>query len=207
MSPYNSFTSKGIFNINKRTFLSNQQHLIELIRNEIEFISYSYDSSTGVFTVPSGRDGLYYVSTYLLVSADGEFGIFSIMVNGVIVCTAYGDHSSLGSDVSQATCSAVVDVVEGIHISRNGILLSYYRPQTKLREGNVFTGVCLSTGEGCIQWAPSEVCTPPRSMHVPHQSTGRWYASFWNASLFYFDFCQLVRNTSSSKEEETICKY
>ena len=22
----------------------------------------------------------------------------------------------------------------------------YYRPQTKLREGNVFTGVCLSTG-------------------------------------------------------------
>ena len=24
----------------------------------------------------------------------------------------------------------------------------FYRPQTKLREGHVFTGVCLSTGDG-----------------------------------------------------------
>ena len=28
------------------------------------------------------------------------------------------------------------------------LLFYFYRPQTKLREGNVFTGVCLSTGGG-----------------------------------------------------------
>ena len=28
------------------------------------------------------------------------------------------------------------------------LLLYYYRPPTKLREGNVFTGTCLSTGGG-----------------------------------------------------------
>ena len=27
-------------------------------------------------------------------------------------------------------------------------ILCYYRPQTKLREGNVFTGMCLLTGAG-----------------------------------------------------------
>ena len=50
-----------------------------------------------------------------------------------------------------------------------------YRPQTKLREGNVFTPVCYSVpkGQGAALWMhplnappthPPEVCTP-RSMH------------------------------------------
>ena len=75
--------------------------------------SCSYDNSTGLFTVPPCGDGLLYVSTYLAVSAGGEFGRFSIVVNGVTTRTAYGDHSSVGSDTSQATCSAIVDVAEG----------------------------------------------------------------------------------------------
>ena len=36
-----------------------------------------------------------------------------------------------------------------------------YLPQQKLREGNVFTGVCLSTDGGCIpacNWAWGDVC-------------------------------------------------
>ena len=73
----------------------------------------SYDSSTGVFTVPPDGAGLYYFSTYLLVDS-GEIGGFNIVLNDVIVCSAYGDESSnSGSDNPQATCSAVVDVTEG----------------------------------------------------------------------------------------------
>ena len=68
---------------------------------------------TGVFTVPHGGEGLYYFSTYFLVQS-GEAAVFNMVVNGVIVCTAYGDeNSNSGSDYPQATCSAVADVVEG----------------------------------------------------------------------------------------------
>ena len=72
---------------------------------------YSYDSSTGVFTVPPGADRLYYFSTYLLVNV-GELGSFEIVVNGVVFCTNWGDGVD-GPDNPQATCSAVVDASEG----------------------------------------------------------------------------------------------
>ena len=79
----------------------------------IECFSCSYDSSTGVFTVPNGGDGLYYFSTYLLV-ASGHYAHFNMVVNDVIVCTAYGDeNSNSGADLPQATCSAVVEVSQG----------------------------------------------------------------------------------------------
>ena len=72
----------------------------------------SYDSSTGVFTVPPGGDWLYFFSTYLLVD-NGEYGSFEIVVNDVVFCTSWGDHNILGSDNPQTMCSVVVDVVEG----------------------------------------------------------------------------------------------
>ena len=64
-----------------------------------------------MFTVPSGGDGLYYFSTYLLIEA-AEVAYFNIVVNNVIICTAWGDQSA-GLDNPQATCSAVVYVTEG----------------------------------------------------------------------------------------------
>ena len=64
-----------------------------------------------MFTVPPFGDGLYYFSTYLLID-DGEYGSFNMMVNDVLVCTAYGDGNS-GDDLAQATCSTVVGVAEG----------------------------------------------------------------------------------------------
>ena len=72
-----------------------------------------------MFTVPSGGDGLYYFSTYLLIGG-GESAYFNIKVNDVIVCSAWGDESTnSGSDFPQATCSAVVDVTEGkLNLSR-----------------------------------------------------------------------------------------
>ena len=66
-----------------------------------------------MFTVPPGGDGLYYFSTYLLVGP-GEIAYFNIEVNDVIVCTSFGDESTnSGSDLPQATCSAMVDVTQG----------------------------------------------------------------------------------------------
>ena len=41
-----------------------------------------------------------------------EDAAFSIRVNGVILCTAYGDDRT-GSDYQQATCSSLVQLTEG----------------------------------------------------------------------------------------------
>ena len=66
-----------------------------------------------MFTVPPGGDRLYYFSTYLLVDL-GELAYFNMVVNDEIVCSAFGDEdTNSGSDVPQATCSAVVEVTEG----------------------------------------------------------------------------------------------
>ena len=72
-----------------------------------------YDSTSGVFTVPPGGDGIYYFSTYLLGS-EGEFGEFDIRLNDDIICTTYLDHSHNGDiDYAPGSCSAVIDVVVG----------------------------------------------------------------------------------------------
>ena len=78
-----------------------------------DYCDYRYNNATGVFTVPSGGDGLYYFSIYLVVDTYTH-ARFHIMVNGEVLCTAVGDHS-VGDDVSypQATCSAVIHVTEG----------------------------------------------------------------------------------------------
>ena len=77
-------------------------------------IFFRYDETTGVFTVPSGGDGVYYFSTYLEVDYD-EYGDFDMLLNDEIICTAVGDHSgqSGAGDYSQAMCSAIVNVMAG----------------------------------------------------------------------------------------------
>ena len=50
----------------------------------------------------------------------------------------------------------------------------HYRPQTKLREGNVFTPVCESVHRGVS--VLGDLCTV---------KSGR-YASYWNAFLFKY---------------------
>ena len=83
-------------------------------------------------------------------------------------------------------------------------LLTYYHPSTKLREGNVFTGVCQSfcpRGWVCLVPGPFWVGMPShRSLPggIPGTPSGRYmprltsscghrssrYASYWNAFLF-----------------------
>ena len=78
----------------------------------ILFIS-SYDSTTGVFTVPSGEDGVYYFSTYLLVDA-GEYGNFDMYLNNDVICSTLLDHTSSGvDDYPPGSCSAVANLVAG----------------------------------------------------------------------------------------------
>ena len=91
------------------------------------------------------------------------------------------------------------------------VWVSHYRPQTKLRQGNVFIGVCLSTGGisgsvsllwGGYLWyhVPSGGIQVSRGGHVQEVgthppppgymgqyeiwSTSGRYASCWNAFLF-----------------------
>ena len=68
-------------------------------------------------------------------------------------------------------------------------VLCIYRPPTKLREGNVFTGVChLCTGGD--RAVPSlDTVFPPDTISAlgtlyPLPLDTKWYASYWNAFLF-----------------------
>ena len=57
----------------------------------------SYDSTTGVFTVPPGGDGVYYFSMYLLVQI-GEVGIFGMRLNDDVICDVFPDRFHSGED-------------------------------------------------------------------------------------------------------------
>ena len=86
--------------------------MTEYCKIEILFCC-SYDSTTGVFTVPSGGDGIYYFSTYVL-GEDGEWSRFDMRLNDDVICTAQPDHDNNGEiDPAAASCSAVVDVMAG----------------------------------------------------------------------------------------------
>ena len=85
-----------------------------LILLEHSFIC-RYDSSTGTFTVPSGGDGLYYFSVFLIVDG-AEFTYFDVELNGQLICTVYSDLTeSSANDSETTTCSGVAYAVEGVH--------------------------------------------------------------------------------------------
>ena len=75
---------------------------------------YSYDSTTGTFTVPPGGDGYYYFSVYL--NADGdESSIFDVELNGERICTVRSDLTeSPSTDWETTVCSGITYAVEGI---------------------------------------------------------------------------------------------
>ena len=70
----------------------------------------------------------------------------------------------------------------GVPTAEFGAKTYYYRPQTKLREGYVFTGICHSVNRGgCLVREVPVGCLveTPRDVHW----CGR-YASYWNTFLF-----------------------
>ena len=78
---------------------------------------------------------------------------------------------------------------KGVDTRRYHCSAANHRPQTTLREGNVYTGVCLFTGESAFPQCHGQADTPPPEGRPPAQirSTGGWYASYWNAYLFNFN--------------------
>ena len=84
-----------------------------LSSSDLLMLDSSYDSTTGVFTVPSGGDGVYYFSTSVRVDF-GETGRFDMHVNDNDICTTWPDNTDNGTgDAATGSCSAVVDLVEG----------------------------------------------------------------------------------------------
>ena len=78
-------------------------------------IIYRYNSTTGIFTVPSGGYGYYYFSIYLVVNYY-EYGLFDIQVNGETLCSAFTDQQgTTTADSGQAACSGAAYVTEGIN--------------------------------------------------------------------------------------------
>ena len=82
----------------------------------------------------------------------------------------------------------------------NRMVRNIYRPQTKLREGNVFTPVWFCSQEGVsVHWGlcPGGLCPRVSVQGVYEGSLSRksppvwcksgWYTSYWNAFLFYLD--------------------
>ena len=66
----------------------------------------------------------------------------------------------------------------------NRMVRNIYRPQTKLREGNVFTPVCDSVH--CPMACLSGGSLSRR--YLPVQWKSGWYTSYWNAFFFYLIF-------------------
>ena len=77
------------------------------------FIVYRYDSTTGTFTVPSGGDGYYYFSTYLL-GFYSEYSYFDIEINGEILCSVLLEQQINTGDLLQSACSAATFIQQGI---------------------------------------------------------------------------------------------
>ena len=79
-----------------------------------------------------------------------------------------------------------------------------YRPQTKLRKGNVFTGVCQGSCPRCGVSQHTLGQTPPSLTRQPPDGhcSGR-YASYWNAFLFVIFFETLYEIWFADPDDST----
>ena len=97
--------------------MTKQPEYLQCLLVEMDSIAsllfYRYDSTTGIFTVPPGGDGLYYFFLYL-TTISTEFAYFDITVNSEILCLAIADLSQANSgDVWGTSCSGITEVMEG----------------------------------------------------------------------------------------------
>ena len=76
------------------------------------YIIYRYDSVTGIFTVPSGGDGFYYLSLFLVV-INPKLAYFDVNVNGETVCTAFAEQTDTPDNDGPTSCNALSYLTEG----------------------------------------------------------------------------------------------
>ena len=63
--------------------------------------------------MPSGGDGYYYFSVYL-VGSHSEDVHFDMELNDDVICTSFLDQGNSGDlDYPSASCSAIVNIVDG----------------------------------------------------------------------------------------------
>ena len=75
-------------------------------------IRFRYNGTTGIFTVPEGGSGLYFLYVHLITTT-GNFAAFELKRNQEQICVAEGDNGSNGWNHDTTTCGAVVQLNEG----------------------------------------------------------------------------------------------
>ena len=78
-------------------------------------VFFRYNSTTGMFTVPPGGDGMYFFYIFMTVDP-GEYALFEIRINNVRMCSAHGDHDTSGSDLPATSCGVVASLSAGNHM-------------------------------------------------------------------------------------------
>ena len=71
-----------------------------------------YNSSTGVFTVPSDKSGLYYFYAHIVVAVN-SYGRFELMKNSETLCVMDGDSNDSPTDHDTITCAAMLWLIKG----------------------------------------------------------------------------------------------
>ena len=83
-----------------------------------------------------------------------------------------------------------VEIITLHTCEKDVLIFSFYRPQTKLGQGNIFTPVCHSVHKGEASDSVHAGIPPPlppgsRACWEIRSTSGR-YASYWNAILFRY---------------------
>ena len=70
----------------------------------------SYNSATGLFTVPIGGGGLYHLAAQAL-TAYAEYAGFGVRVNGIYSCYTFGDGRT--EHYATVACGSIANLNEG----------------------------------------------------------------------------------------------
>ena len=79
---------------------------------EFTLTFYRYDSTTGVFTVPFGSDGLYYISMHF-VTDDEAYVHMSIYKNRERLCGTFEDQRNSNNENGAGSCSVMAELNAG----------------------------------------------------------------------------------------------
>ena len=115
-------TPAFLANLSSTQSLSNNTDTTIIFDNEIFDTDNAYDTSTGIFTVPSGEAGKYFICADITLTATQSAAIYRsrITKNGTSTTVARGDirpgdSISFSSGFAENTppCSAIVDLAVG----------------------------------------------------------------------------------------------